>query len=92
VGVNGVQGAERVDEGGAGFEGGVGVDSDATVAAGGDGHGQGDELASFFAEVGVFGVGVGEGLVAADRVGCDFHEVSELGADLFQIIILIEHH
>src|SRR5208283_4152809 len=67
-------------------------DGDATVATGGDGHGQGDELAGFFAEVGVFGIGVGEGLVTADRVGREFHEVGELGADLFLIIIPIEHH
>ncbi len=111
VGVDGVHGAERVDEGGAdvhghgdtegfgdffaggtGFQGGVGVDSDATVATRGDGNGEGDELADFFAEVRVGGVGVGESLVAADRVGRELHEVSELGADLFLIIIPIEHH
>jgi len=78
--------------GGAGFQGGVGVDGDATVATCGDGNGEGDELADFFAEVGVGGVGVGESLLAPDRVGRELHEVSELGADLFLIIIPIEHH
>ena len=77
--------------GGAGVQGGVGVDGVATVATSGDGYGEGDELADFFAEAGILGVGARESLVAADRVGRELHEVSELGADLFLIIIPIEH-
>jgi hypothetical protein len=111
MGVYGVEGAERVDEGGAsvhshgyaegfgdffaggaGFEGVVGVDGDAAVAVGGDGDGEGDEFADFGAEFGVFGVGGGEGLVATNGIGSEFHELGELGADLFLVFVPVEHH
>lgn len=85
MGVDGVEGAERVNEGGAGvhghsyaegfgdflfggtgFEGGVGVEGDAAIAAGGDGDSDRDELADFLAEERCFGVGGGESLVALE--------------------------
>jgi len=62
--------------GGAGFEGGVGMKRDAAIAARGDSYGEGDELADFFAEQGVFRVGSGKGLVALERVG---RELGEFG-------------
>lgn len=94
MGLHGLEGAEGVDEGGAGvhghgdaegfadflfcgpgFEGGVGMKGDATVTTGGDGYGDGDELADFFAEKRVFGVGGGKGLVTLQRVGRQFGEI-----------------
>lgn len=78
--------------GGAGFKGGVGVEGDAAVAVRGDGYGDGDELADFFAEVGVGFVGVGENLVALEGVGS---QLGELGNDFCELGFVggpIEHH
>lgn len=109
VGVDGIEGAERVDEGrssvhrhgyaqgfgdfllgGACFESGGGMERDATVAASGDGNGEGDQLAGFFAEKRSFGIGSGEGLVAAERVGGEFGEFRDGFAEPGLISIPIE--
>src|SRR5271166_957888 len=111
VGVDGVHGAEGVDQGGAGvhghgyaegfgdfflggagFEGGFGVEVDATIAAGGDGYGDGDELTGFFAEEGVGFVGVGEGLVALERVGGEFGKAGDGFGEFGFVGGPIEHH
>lgn len=111
VDVDGVHGAKRVDEGGAGvhghgdaegfgdlfargtgFEGGFRVEGDAAITACGDGNGDGDELARFFAEERVGFVGVGEGLVALERIGSEFGEAGD-GFDEFGFVRgPIEHH
>jgi hypothetical protein len=111
VGVDGVKGAERVDEGGAGvhghgdaegfgdfllggagFKSSVGVDSDAAIAARGDGNSDRDELADFLAEERCFGVGIGKGLVASERVGSEFGEFGD-GLHEFSLIgVPIEEH
>lgn len=94
MGLDGIEGAEGVDERGTGvhghsntegfgdflfasasFEGGAGVEGNATVAASDHGHGNGDQLAHFFAEQRVFEVRGGESLVALERVGSEFGEI-----------------
>jgi len=78
--------------GGASFEGGVGVEGDAAIAAGRDRNGEGDELADFFAEERGFGVGGGESLVALEGVGREFSEFGDGFGEFGLISVPIEEH
>ena len=111
MGIDGIQGAERVDQsgacvhghgnaegfgdflfGGAGFEGGIGVEGDAAVATHGDGNGNGNELADFLAEERVFGVGGREGLVALERIRRELGEIGNGFGEFGLIVVPIEEH
>ena len=76
--------------GGAGFESGIGVESDATVATGGDGDGERDELADLLAEERIFGIGGGEGLIALEGIGRKFGEFGNRFGELGLVIIPVE--
>ncbi len=111
MGGDGVHGAERVDEGGAGvhghgdtesfrdfflggasFKGSVSVEGDATIAARGDSDGHGDELADFFAEKRVGGIGSGKSLIALQRVGREFRELRNEPGEIGLIGVPVKHH
>ena len=78
--------------GGACFESSVGVESDAAIAARGDGNRDGDKLADFLAEERVLGVGIGKGLVAAERVGRELGEFGDGLREFGLIGVPIEEH
>jgi hypothetical protein len=78
--------------GGASFEGSIGVESDATIAARGDGNGDGDKLADLLAEERVLGTGARQRLVALERVGSELGEFGD-GFRKFSLLgVPIEEH
>lgn len=68
------------------------MEGDATVATGGDGNGEGDELTRFFAEERGFGIGGGEGLVALEGVWGEFGEAGDGFGEFGLIGVPIEKH
>jgi len=68
------------------------VEGDAPVAACGDGYGQRDELAGFFAKKRVSGIGGGKGLVALERVGRELGEFGDGFRELGLIGVPIEEN
>ena len=68
------------------------MEHDATVAPGGDGDGEGNELADFFAEVRVGGIGGGKGLVSLEGIRRELRELRDGLAELRLLGVPVEHY